>query len=416
MQKQNMRDIRRSLLTGVGIGILLALVFGAGFFAHDVIRLPLSVSAAASGDAYPLLDEVQALIDRHFLRAQPSSTERQYAAIRGMLSSLNDRFTFFIDPPVAASESDALAGTYGGIGVQIKRNEKGEIELYPYKDSPAIKAGIADGDILTAINGMPLDLAVTQDGIDQMMRGEVKEGSGVQITVTRAATGDNLTVFIPFAVINVPSVTWRVLVEDASIGYVQVSLFTGRTPDELKNALQGLNSQHVQALVLDLRNNTGGLLQESVQVANAFIGSGPLAFEDDKQNEQVFNAQADALITTLPLTVLVNDHTASGAELVAGALQDDQRGVLIGQKTYGKGTVQQIYQLSDGSSLHITAAAWLTPKHHALDTVGLQPDIALAPDPAGRDVELGEAVRYLQQKLGTGEVTPEATVTIEASS
>ncbi len=396
--------------------MLLALVFGAGFFARDIIRLPLSVSAAASVDGYPLLDEVQALIDKHFLREQPSQIERQYAAIRGMLSSLNDRFTFFIDPPVAASESDALAGTYGGIGVQIKRNEKGEFELYPYADSPAITAGIADGDVLTAINETPLDSAVTQDGIDQMMRGEVKEGSGVQITVTRAATGDNLTVFVPFAVINVPSVTWRVLAEDSSIGYVQVSLFTGRTPVELKNALQDLNSKHVQALVLDLRNNTGGLLQESVQVANAFIGTGPLAFEDDKQNEQVFNAQADALITNLPLTVLVNDHTASGAELVAGALQDDQRGVLIGQKTYGKGTVQQIYPLSDGSSLHITAAAWLTPKKHALDTVGLQPDIPLVPDPQGRDVELGEAVRYLQQKLGSNEATPEATVRAEAAS
>ncbi|MEO8392487.1 MAG: S41 family peptidase [Chloroflexota bacterium] len=415
MQKQTARDIGRSLLMGVGIGVLMALIFGAGFFARDVIHLPASV-AAASGDGYPLLDEVQGLIDRHFLRDQPTATQREYAAIRGMLSSLNDRFTFFIDPPVAASESDALAGTYGGIGVQIKRNEKGGIELYPYNDSPASKAGIADGDVLLAINGTALDSSTAQDAIDQMMRGEVKEGSGVQLTVAHVAGGDNLTVFVPFAVINVPSVTWHMLAEDSSIGYVQVSLFTGRTPDELKTALQDLNSKHVQALVLDLRNNAGGLLQESVEVANAFIGSGPLAFEDAKDGEQAFNAQADALITSLPLTVLVNDHTASGAELVAGALQDDQRGILIGQKTYGKGTVQQIYPLSDGSSLHITAAAWLTPKKHALDQAGLQPDIALVPDAEGRDVELGEAVRYLQQKLGSDEATPEATVTMEAAS
>ncbi len=400
---------------GVGIGVLMALIFGAGFFARDVVHLPASV-AAASGDGYPLLDEVQGLIDRHFLRDQPTTAQREYAAIRGMLSSLNDRFTFFIDPPVAASESDALAGTYGGIGVQIKRNEKGEIELYPYNDSPASKAGIADGDLLFAINGTALDPGTAQDAIDQMMRGEVKEGSGVQLTVSHVAGGNDLTVFIPFAAINVPSVTWHVLAEDLSIGYVQVSLFTGRTPDELKTALQDLDAKHVQALVLDLRNNAGGLLQESVEVANAFIGSGPLAFEDAKDGEQAFNAQADALMTSLPLTVLVNDHTASGAELVAGALQDDQRGILIGQKTYGKGTVQQIYPLSDGSSLHITAAAWLTPKHHALDQVGLQPDIALVPDAQGRDVELGEAVRYLQQKLGSDAVAPEATVTMEAAS
>ncbi len=393
----------------------MALIFGAGFFARDYIHLPASVSAA-NGSGYPLLDEVQGLIDRHFLREQPTFSQREYAAIRGMLSSLNDRFTFFIDPPVAASESDALAGTYGGIGVQIKRNEKGEIELYPYSDSPATKAGIEDGDILRALNGIPVDPSTSQDAIDQMMRGEVKEGSGVQISVTHVADGDDLTVFIPFAVINVPSVTWRVLAEDSTIGYVQVSLFTGRTPDELRTALQDLESKHVKALVLDLRNNTGGLLQESVEVANAFIGSGPLAFEDAKEGEQVFNAQADAFVTMLPLTVLVNDHTASGAELVAGALQDNQRGILIGQKTYGKGTVQQIYPLSDGSSLHVTAAAWLTPKHHALDQVGLQPDIVLAPDAQGRDVELGEAIRYLQQTLGGDAGSSAATATTEAAS
>jgi len=416
MQKQTARDIGRSLLMGIGIGVLMALIFGAGFFARDFIHLRDSVAAAAGDSGYPLLDEVQGLIDRHYLREQPSFTQREYAAIRGMLSSLNDRFTFFIEPPVAASESDALAGTYGGIGVQVKRNEKGEIELYPYKDSPASKAGIVDGDLLRAINGTPLDPNTAQDAIDQMMRGEVKDGSGVKVTVTHATSGHDLTVFIPFAVIDVPSVTWRVLAEDSSIGYMQVSLFTGRTPDELKTAVQDLSAKHVQALVLDLRNNGGGLLQESVEVANEFIGSGPLAFEDAKDGEQAFNAQTDALVTTLPLTVLVNDHTASGAELVAGALQDDQRGILIGQKTYGKGTVQQIYPLTDGSSLHITAAAWLTPKHHALDQVGLQPDIALAPDAQGRDVELGEAVRYLQQKLGSSEATPEATVTAEAAS
>ena len=141
MQKQNGRDMKRSLLLGIGIGILLALVFSAGFLVRDFVPLPLLPVAAASSDGYPLLDEVQGLIDRHFVREQPSKTEREYAAIRGMLSSLNDRYTFFIDPPVAASESDVLAGTYGGIGVQVTRNEQGEIALYPYADSPALKAG-----------------------------------------------------------------------------------------------------------------------------------------------------------------------------------------------------------------------------------------------------------------------------------
>ncbi len=370
MQKQNEHDYRQSLLIGVGIGVLLALVFSAGFLVRDLVPLPPVV--AASGDGYPLLDEVQGLLDRHFVREQPAQTEREYAAIRGMLAALNDRYTFFIDPPVAASESDALAGTYGGIGVQITRNEQGEIALYPYADSPALKAGIENGDILQAVNGTPLDTTLSQDSIDQMLRGEVKDDNGVEITVTKAATGDEFTTFIPFEVINVPSVIWRVLVEDPTVGYVQITRFTSRTPDELKAALQSLTDSKVESLVLDLRDNTGGLLQELVEVANAFIGTGPLAFEVNRQGEQEFTARPEDKVTDLPLVVLVNGRTASGAELVAGAIHDDQRGLLIGQKTFGKGTVQQIFPLSDHSSLHVTAAEWLTPDRHALDGVGLR--------------------------------------------
>jgi carboxyl-terminal processing protease len=219
-------------------------------------------------------------------------------------------------------------------------------------------------------------------------------------------SGEALTVFIPFAVINVPSVIWRVLTEAPTTGYIQVTIFTNRTPTELKTAIEDLNAQGVQSLVLDLRNNTGGLLQESSQVANAFINNGPIVFEDNRDSEEAYTAKPEAFLTDLPLVVLVNDHTASGAELVAGAIQDKARGVLIGQKTYGKGTVQQIFSLSDGSSLHITSAAWLTPRRQPLDTVGLQPDIAMIPDAQGRDVELGEAIRFLNTPVVVAEPTP----------
>lgn len=414
MHKQNAGEVRRSLLVGIGIGLVLALVFAAGFFARDLIDLPPALVSAEGN--YPLLDEVQGLLDRHYLREQPSFEARQYAAIRGMLSSLNDRFTFFIDPPVAASESDALAGTYGGIGVQIKRNESGEIELYPYEDSPAQKAGIVNGDVLLAAGGATLDPNTPQDSIDQMLRGEVKDGNGVEVTVRRVSNGESFTAFIPFDVINVPSVVWRVLAEDHALGYVQITNFTGRTPDELSTALADLEAGGVQGLVLDLRNNTGGLLQESIQVANAFVDSGPLVYEVDKDGERSFDAQSGASLTDLPMVVLVNGMTASGAELVAGAIQDDQRGILIGQKTYGKGTVQQIFPLSDSSSLHVTSAEWLTPGRHALDTVGLTPDVAMIPDAQGRDVELGEAIRHLQNQLASGEPALETTAAPELTT
>lgn len=391
-------DLRRSLLLGVGLGLGLALVFLAGFVFRDVIS-PAPVVFASSGTSYPLLDEVQALIDAHYLRSQPDFSQRQYAAVRGMLGTLGDRYTFFIDPPVAASESDVLAGTYGGIGVQIQRNEAGELALYPFVESPAEKQGIENGDILRAINGVPLDPAQSQDAIDQLLRGEVKADSGVEITVFKPSTGEEFTTFILFDVINVPSVVWRVLAEDERLGYVQVLRFTARTPEELGEAFADLRNSNIVALVLDLRNNTGGLLQESIDVADEFIDSGVIVYERDNEHEQTFNANAGGGWVEFPLIVLVNNLTASGAELVAGAIRDSGRGILIGQTTYGKGTVQQIFSLSDQSSLHITSAEWFTPSRQPLDSIGLTPDVAIIPDPNGRDVELGEAIRRLQEDL-----------------
>lgn len=392
---------RRSILTGIALGVLLALVFAGGFVARDLIGVPSRPALAQSdaADGYPLLDEVQGLLDAHYLREQPSVREREYAAIRGMLSTLGDRYTFFIDPPVAQSESDVLAGAYGGIGVLIQRNEAGDIVLFPFPDGPAAEAGILDGDVLLEVNSNPLDLSLPQDQIDQMLRGEVKEGSGVDLKVRHAETDDTLEVFVPFAVINVPSVVWRTVAEDERLGYIQILRFTSRTPEEVVRALDDLKAADISGLIVDLRNNSGGLLQESIEVADEFVDTGTLVTEMDTEGETTFEGTAGGAATELPLAVLVNQGTASGAELVAGALQDYERGPVIGQKTYGKGTIQQIFPLSDGSSLHVTSAEWFTPAGQALSNGGLEPDIAMIPDENGRDVEMGEAVRQLQQTL-----------------
>jgi carboxyl-terminal processing protease len=183
------------------------------------------------------------------------------------------------------------------------------------------------------------------------------------------------------------------------MGYVQIMRFTSRTPEELTTAMEQLRDAEIRALVLDLRGNTGGLLQESITVADEFIDLGVIVYERDNNGEESHNANGGGAAVGLPLAVLVNDRTASGAELVAGAIQDLERGVLIGGTTYGKGTVQQIFPLSDGSSLHVTSSEWFTPNHQPLDQVGLQPNIPMEPDPNGLDVDLGEAVRHLQAEL-----------------
>jgi carboxyl-terminal processing protease len=396
------RQLGYSIALGILTGVGMALVFAAGFFFRDIVRHNSAFAAPIGRDevgGYPLLDEVQTLLERHYLRQLPDYTTRQYAAIRGMLTTLEDRYTFFIDPPVAQSESDVLAGTYGGIGVQIRRNEQGAFVLYPFPESPAEKAGVEDGDTLTEINGNYIEANIHQDVLEQALRGEVKDGNGVEITFIKP-NGEVLTAFILFDVINVPSVIWRVLNEDEQLGYVQIVRFTSRTPEELSVALAELMQERVGALVLDLRNNSGGLLQESIAVASQFLEADTVVlYEFVKDAEKVFQAQPGGLAEAIPLVVLVNQGTASAAELVAGAIQSHNRGALIGQPTFGKGTVQQIFRLSDQSSLHITSAEWLTPDRRTLEGLGLQPDINMIPDPDGRDIELGEAIRYLQQSL-----------------
>jgi carboxyl-terminal processing protease len=392
------KEYGRSIALGALMGVMLAVVFAAGFVMRDIIQIP-DLAATDATNEYPLLDEVNTYLERYYLRPLPDDTTKQYAAIKGMLESLEDRNTFFIEPPVAQSESDALAGTYGGIGVQLQRSEMGDYLLYPFEDSPAKVAGIMDGDILVAVNGTPIEITSQQDAIDQLLRGEVKDNNGVEITVRRILgdTNEEFTEFIPFGVINVPSVIWRVLTEDQRIGYVLILRFTNRTPDELEIALSDLRAQGIQGLILDLRNNGGGLLQESVEVASKFLEGGVVLYEQRRDSEKEYPVVGEPLMPDVPMVVLVNQWTASAAELVAGALLDRERGILIGQQTYGKGTIQQIFELGDRSSIHVTSAEWFTPNRNKIDGVGLSPTIAMIPDPNGRDVEIGEAIRYLQQ-------------------
>jgi carboxyl-terminal processing protease len=384
-------------LLGLGLGVLLALVFAAGFLLNDMLESQTVVAAPASESGYALLDEVQALVDRFFVREQPDYRDRQYGAVRGMLASLNDPYTFFIEPSTAASESDVLAGVYGGVGVQVTRDASGELVLYPFEAGPAAQAGIQPGDRLIAVDGEPLDAALSLDVIDQMLRGEVTPGNGVSMTVRRGEREEDY--FVEFAVINVPSVIWRMLEGDDAIGYIQILRFTARTPDELQAAADGLRAAGADGIVLDLRDNSGGLLQESIEVADAFIDSGVLVYERSPSGERAFDATAGGSLVEVPVVVLVNHRTASGAEIVAGALRDSGRALLFGERTYGKGTVQQILPLSDTSSLHITSSEWLTPARAPLDQVGLQPDTEIAPDANGMDTVLPAAVQALQAQL-----------------
>ncbi|MBN1566081.1 MAG: S41 family peptidase [Anaerolineae bacterium] len=391
---------RQRVLDAIARGVLAGLVLSTAFLAGFIVRGWDSATAQDQDtETFTLLNEVENLLTAHYLRDLPSESEMEYAAIRGYLGSLADPYTFFIDPPVAQSESDVLAGQYGGIGVQVKHNERGFFELYPFPDSPAIKAGVQDGDILLTVNGEDIAAGERLDVIDRLLRGEVGDGNGVTLIVMGPDATEPREYFIEFDVVQVPSVIWRRLVEEPTFGYIHLMRFTARTPEELHTALTELDEQGVVALVLDLRGNSGGLLQESVEVASEFLDGGPVFYDRNRAGEETVEAAAGGAGLDKPLVVLVDGGTASAAELVAGAIRDRERGVLIGQRTYGKGSVQLIFRLSDESSIHITSSEWFTPAHTPLDGTGLEPDIAMIPAEDGRDVELGEAIRHLQAGL-----------------
>ncbi len=402
------RSRKSRLIQAAVRGMLTGVVLSGMFLAGFLLRGQVPVAADADGESgdFPLLVEVKDLLESNYLRPLPEDRAMEYAALRGFLSELNDPYTFFIDPPVAQNESDVLAGEYGGIGVQVQRNEQGDIVLYPFPEGPAARAGVENGVILVAVNDVTLASNERIDVVDGMLRGEVGDGRGVTITIRTSDDEDTRDVFIPFEVVQVPSIVWRMLAEEETFGYVQIIRFTSRTPEELRGAIEDLRSQGAAAIVLDLRGNSGGLLQESVQVASEFLDGGVVFYEVRRDSETATNATPGGAWTEEPLAVLVDAGTASAAELVAGAIRDRDRGILIGQRTYGKGSVQLIFRLSDGSSVHITSAEWFTPDRTPLDGNGLEPTIAMIPDESGRDVELGEAVRQLREIVSAQVTVP----------
>lgn len=355
------------------------------------------MATAQNGD-FSLLKEVQNLLAQNYVKELPAHTELEYAAIRGYLAALDDPFTFFIDPPVAQSESDALAGRYGGIGADVQRNEAGMLVLFPYPDSPAERAGVQNGDVLLDVNNGELQSGAPVDVVRQLLRGEIVEGenNGVTILVLHPGETEPREYFIVFEEIRVPSVLWRVLEEDPTIGYIQIKSFTSLTPEEVELAVDDLKTKNITALILDLRDNYGGLLRESIDIADFFLDNGVIVREQKRDGESVSESTEGTIVSDWPIYILTNQRTASAAEVVVGALQDNGRAIAVGQKTLGKGSVQYIFALSDGSSIHLTAALWQTPNGTPINGVGIEPDIPMIPDENGRDVELGESIRRIQ--------------------
>ena len=385
------------------VAISVVVVFLAGFGARWLIDhggTPVDTPSvtAATGDAAQPGDmhvfwEAWHILQRDFYGDQPDTQAREHGAIDGLARTYNDPYTRFIAPEPHEREKEQLSGEFGGIGAWINKDDAGNLRLDPMPDRPAEKAGIRRNDILIAVAGTAIAAEITADEAVNMIRGPI--GEPVELQVRREGAADPLTFSVVRERIETPSVEWRALDQNPQIGYVAIRQFTERTADELDRALKELEQQNVQQLIVDLRHNSGGLLQSSIDVTSRFLNDGVVLFERKNDGtEQTYRVVDAKRSPNWPIAVLVDGATASASEIFAGALQDRSRGQLVGEKTYGKGSVQLVYDLSDGSSVHVTVARWLTPNGHEINGVGLVPDVAVAHDD-NRDAPLEEAIRLL---------------------
>jgi carboxyl-terminal processing protease len=337
------------------------------------------------------------ILERDFYSQLPTAQQMTYGAIRGVLTTLDDPYTIFVEPKPRRLEKDDLRGSFGGIGAWVSKREDGAIVLKPMEDKPAQRAGILEGDVVTKVDDQELAPDMSLDDVILLIRGPI--GSVVKLTISRAGNPEPLVFEITREKVETPTVTWRLLDEGRGLGYVSISLFTERTNKELEAALKDLKAQGATRLILDLRNNSGGLLQTAIDVAGQFLSDGVVLYEQRRdQEEKSYPVRPGGKATDIPLVVLVNAGTASASEIVAGAIQDSDRGILIGESTFGKGSVQLVYDLSDESSLHVTVAHWFTPNRHEITGNGLAPDIVVPlteEDHAqGKDPQLDRAIAY----------------------
>jgi carboxyl-terminal processing protease len=393
-----MSNRTRDILTIFMVVFLALLSFGGGYFVRDLAGSRAGLLGSGD-DQFSVFWEAWDRIEGSYLGQLPSSQQMTYGAVRGSISVLNDPYTVFVEPAAREVERDQLRGNFGGIGASIRQDEEGNFRLAPIEGNPAEAAGILEGDILLAVDDHEITSELTVEGVVQLIRGEV--GEAVNLRVLHEGETEPVTIAIIRAAILLPFVSYRILDEDPSIGYIRLVRFSAESKNEVSEAIVTLQELGAQRLILDLRQNVGGLRDAAVEVSDHFLDQGPVLYQLGKdESERVFSSTGETLAGDVPLAVLVDGGTASSAEILAGALQDRGRAVLIGMNTFGKGSVQNVYDLSDGSSIHVTAARWLTPDRKAIDQQGLTPDIIVLPTQEGIDNGLDEAlqraIQYLQ--------------------
>ena len=340
---------------------------------------------------FGLLYEVRDLLEENFVDkiSKKQKSEMVYDSVRGMLRAMDDEYTRFMDPKAYKNMTIETKGKFGGVGILIGIRKNQLTVISPLDDTPAFKAGIKGGDIIIKIDGVTTEDMALDDAVARI-RGD--EGTTVVLTIWRRgfdAKGQDFPVVRD--IIKLKTVTKGEILDD-NIAYVEMDSFSQPTTDNLRKQLLDFNQKNAEALILDLRNNPGGLLDTAVQVSNLFIDEGPIVHRVGRNKDsRTYYANSGRRVWFKPVVVLVNEFSASASEIVSGALQDHGVATIIGETTFGKGLVQTVYPLSDNSAVLITTDKYLTAKRRDINKKGIVPDIVVKLGAAdaheGEDVE-----------------------------
>jgi len=333
-----------------------------------------AVDPATTYEHLKLFTDVLAIIQNQYVD-ETEPREVIYGAIRGMLKSL-DPHSSFLDPESYREMQVETSGSFGGLGIEITVRDDQLTVVAPIEGTPAYKAGVQPGDKIVKIEGLPTKDMTLVDAVKKM-RGP--KGTKVAITIQRDGTKEPIELSIVREIIQVQSVKMQEI--EPGLGYIRLRQFQERTAKDLVAGIEKLEKTgRFAGLIVDLRNNPGGLLSSAVEVSEEFLGDGKLVVytEGRVRNQNMrFVAHAKHPVTDVPLVVLVNQGSASASEIVAGAIQDHGRGVVLGTQTFGKGSVQTIIPLADGSGLRLTTAKYFTPKGRSIHGKGITPDIVI---------------------------------------
>lgn len=320
-------------------------------------------------------------------------------ALKGMVSNAGDKYTYYMTKKEYDDLMTQTTGSYAGLGMYLDEKDGRIAVVAPIEDSPAEKAGIKSGDLILKVNDQEF-LAADVDKAVAMMKG--KEGIKVKLTIYREGTG-NIDFNLTTAKITFKTVKSEML--DSNIGYIRITTFDENTASAFNSALKSLQSQNMKGLVIDLRDNPGGLLETSTQIADKLVGEGNIVYTIDNKGEKE-EWKSDASKLNVPLVLLVNGGSASASEIVSGAVRDYKAGTLIGTKTFGKGLVQTIIGLNDGSGIKVTIARYYTPSGECIQGKGITPDIVLdLPEKDknrelkhNEDIQLQKAIEVIKSK------------------